>query len=187
MWCMKEFNTTVDELVEKILKNKDYFSTSGGVTFSGGEPLLHADFIIEKGILTEYVGYGSTVEIPRGIKEIGDLAFDENCDITKVIIPDGVTAIGVGAFNSCTNLAEIVIPESVKVIHPHAFDYCPSLSSVKLPSNLKRICTGVFAYCEALSEITVPEGIEKIDDGAFEQCVLRQKRLMQPKESIGSK
>ena len=47
MWVKSKDNTTVDELVEKILKNKDYFGESGGVTFSGGEPLLHSDFIIE--------------------------------------------------------------------------------------------------------------------------------------------
>ena len=47
MWSKQNNNMTVDELVSKILKNKEYFGESGGVTFSGGEPLLHADFIIE--------------------------------------------------------------------------------------------------------------------------------------------
>ena len=47
MWSKQEDNMTVDELVSKILKNKEYFGESGGVTFSGGEPLLHSDFIIE--------------------------------------------------------------------------------------------------------------------------------------------
>ncbi len=38
----------VDELVEKILKAKPYMKKSnGGVTFSGGEPLLQADFLVE--------------------------------------------------------------------------------------------------------------------------------------------
>lgn len=47
MWCKQENNMTSDELVEKILHNKEYFGESGGVTFSGGEPLLHVDFLIE--------------------------------------------------------------------------------------------------------------------------------------------
>lgn len=47
MWSKQEDNITVNELVEKILKNKEYFGKTGGVTFSGGEPLLHSDFIIE--------------------------------------------------------------------------------------------------------------------------------------------
>ena len=47
MWCKGKDNFTVDELVSRLLKNKEYFGNSGGVTFSGGEPLLHVDFLIE--------------------------------------------------------------------------------------------------------------------------------------------
>ena len=36
-----------DDLVKKILRYKTYFKGGGGVTFSGGEPLLHAQFILE--------------------------------------------------------------------------------------------------------------------------------------------
>ena len=38
---------TPDELLVKILSDKDFYGTDGGVTFSGGEPLLQADFIVE--------------------------------------------------------------------------------------------------------------------------------------------
>lgn len=36
-----------DELVEYILRYKDYFKDEGGVTFSGGEPLLQKEFLKE--------------------------------------------------------------------------------------------------------------------------------------------
>lgn len=36
---------TVDELYEKIARYKNYFGEKGGVTFSGGEPLLQPDFL----------------------------------------------------------------------------------------------------------------------------------------------
>ena len=39
--------TDVPSLVEKIMKCKSYFGKSGGVTVSGGEPLLQADFVAE--------------------------------------------------------------------------------------------------------------------------------------------
>ncbi|MBR2708267.1 MAG: pyruvate formate lyase-activating protein [Bacilli bacterium] len=47
MFTKKENNYTPKELVDKIKRNKPYFKKSGGVTFSGGEPLLQSDFIIE--------------------------------------------------------------------------------------------------------------------------------------------
>jgi len=47
MWVRGKFNYTPLELAKKILRNKNYFKRKGGVTFSGGEPLLQSDFIIE--------------------------------------------------------------------------------------------------------------------------------------------
>lgn len=46
MWVRGEYNYTPEELAEKILRNKNYFMKNGGVTFSGGEPLLQSEFII---------------------------------------------------------------------------------------------------------------------------------------------
>ncbi len=47
MWQRGKNKITSDELVRKILRNKPYFQTHGGVTFSGGEPLLQRDFLLE--------------------------------------------------------------------------------------------------------------------------------------------
>ena len=48
MWNLQNPNYTEEELANKIIKNKPYFDKSnGGVTFSGGEPLLQSKFIIE--------------------------------------------------------------------------------------------------------------------------------------------
>lgn len=47
MWYLKDLNYTVSELVQKILHNKEYFGKKGGVTFSGGEPLLQSEFLLE--------------------------------------------------------------------------------------------------------------------------------------------
>ena len=47
MWVKGEENYTPSQLAKKILRNKNYFKRKGGVTFSGGEPLLQSKFIIE--------------------------------------------------------------------------------------------------------------------------------------------
>lgn len=45
-WACKEKEYSVDEIVNEILKYKNYYK-NGGVTISGGEPLLQIDFVIE--------------------------------------------------------------------------------------------------------------------------------------------
>ncbi len=46
-WEKQKGTTDTDEIIEKILRNKPYFQQNGGVTFSGGEPLLQKDVLIE--------------------------------------------------------------------------------------------------------------------------------------------
>ena len=47
MWKIKEKNYSVEDLILKIKRFKPYYRNNGGVTFSGGEPLLQVDFLIE--------------------------------------------------------------------------------------------------------------------------------------------
>lgn len=48
-WSIKETGKeyTSDELISMILRYKPYFKNNGGVTFSGGEPLMQKDFLLE--------------------------------------------------------------------------------------------------------------------------------------------
>lgn len=47
MWVKRNDNITSDELVDKIKRFKSYIKNTGGVTFSGGEPLLQPDFLVD--------------------------------------------------------------------------------------------------------------------------------------------
>lgn len=48
MWKIREYNYTPEEVAKRVLRNKPYFKrNNGGVTFSGGEPLLQYDFLVE--------------------------------------------------------------------------------------------------------------------------------------------
>lgn len=46
-WLMSEADTSADDILKKALRYKSYWGTSGGITVSGGEPLLQIDFLIE--------------------------------------------------------------------------------------------------------------------------------------------
>ncbi len=44
-WHNGEYDMSPEEVFDKVIRYKPYFKNGGGVTFSGGEPLLNADFI----------------------------------------------------------------------------------------------------------------------------------------------
>lgn len=66
---------SAEQLAAKIRRYKTYFKGGGGVTFSGGEPLLRADFINETARLlrTEDIGYcldtSGSVGLSPGVKK----------------------------------------------------------------------------------------------------------------------
>lgn len=46
-WNMQGMNYTTDEIIEKAKRFKPYYGDSGGVTLSGGEPLLQGEFVLD--------------------------------------------------------------------------------------------------------------------------------------------
>lgn len=86
------------------------------------------DFVIENGILTEYIGEDTEVYVPDGVTAIGDEAFCDRDDICSVVIPDGVTSIGEDAFSWCYGLNSITIPDSVTDIRWSSFKGCEDLT-----------------------------------------------------------
>lgn len=92
----------------------------------------NADFVINDGVLTKYVGNGGDVVIPDGVTSIGAKAFYECSEVTSITFPNTVTDIGDYAFYRCTSITNLVIPSSVKRIGDYAFAECTSLQTVKM-------------------------------------------------------
>ncbi len=57
-----------ETLVKKIARFKPYFGKDGGVTFSGGEPLLQAEFIKETAELLEPLGINYVIDTSGAIE-----------------------------------------------------------------------------------------------------------------------
>ena len=87
-----------------------------------------SDFVIENGVLTEYVGPGGDVVIPEGVTSIGGGAFWCCSSLTGVTIPEGVTSIGNLACFGCSSLTSVTIPDSVTSIGKDAFYGCYALT-----------------------------------------------------------
>lgn len=53
---------TADELIEKALRYRSYWGSKGGITVSGGEPLLQIDFLTELFCLAKEKGIHTTLD-----------------------------------------------------------------------------------------------------------------------------
>ncbi len=129
-----------------------------------------SDFVVNFGVLDEYVGSSTKVRIPEcfGLTEIGHAAFMNNATITEVIIPEGVEAIGSYAFANCSNLESVKLPSTLKsFLQGNNFSMCVSLKKIAIPGGVKIIPVGAFYACNLEEGVVFSYGIEEIHYQAF--------------------
>ncbi len=98
MFQKGEENYTPKELFDKIIRNKPYFSrNNGGVTFSGGEPLLQSDFVIEVCKLLK----NENIHIALDTAGVGNGNYEEILNLVDLVIFD-IKAIEEDAYNKMT-------------------------------------------------------------------------------------
>ncbi len=106
--------------------------------------------VTEDGVLTAYNGTNPSMDIPEGVKAIGDgenIVSAPNVTVTEVTIPSTVTQISKNAFRGWTELKTIHFSDS---------------------KNLKTICDGAFVNVN-IQNLVIPEGVETVGgDGALE-------------------
>ncbi len=95
-----------------------------------------ANFEIQDGVLKEYTGNDTHVDIPEGVTMIGWYAFEGRKNLQSINIPNGVTVIGYAAFLGCTKLQSVKISD-IKKIKKSAFADCISLKKATIPIKLK--------------------------------------------------
>ncbi len=84
-WSFNEgTEITPEELVKKIIRFKPYFKKNGGVTFSGGDPLMQADFLIEALKLCKKEGIHTAIDTAG----YGTGKYDEILKYTDLVILD---------------------------------------------------------------------------------------------------
>lgn len=101
---------------------------------------------------------------------IADLVEVDRERIHTVIIPNGTNSIGQYAFYNFTNLSKVVFPDSLTMIDMNAFAYCQSLASVKLPKNITTVGSGAFAFCSALTSMNFPSSVTGLGTSLFKDC-----------------
>lgn len=94
-------------------------------------------------IVSVLSGISGKYEIPEGIVEIWDRAFQYYLGLKEIVIPDSVTSIGALAFYTCYDLQEVYIPGSVTEIGEDAFRGCSDELVIKAPAG-----SAAEKYCE---------------------------------------
>ena len=126
--------------------------------------------ILGNGILYDYIGEDSIVNIPDNVTSIGEGVFFDCTNLTSITLPDSVTSIGEEAFRDCTSLTSISIPQGVTNIGGSAFESCTCLTEITLPVSVTSIGEEAFRDCTSLTRITIPDSVTSIGDGAFCGC-----------------
>ena len=108
--------------------------------------------------------------IRKGVKVIGNRAFEKCYSLTSINIPDSVTNIGDSAFMYCKSFTNISIPDGVTNIGNEVFSWCESLTNINIPNSVTYIGNGAFSWCESLTNINIPNSVTYIGNYAFSGC-----------------
>lgn len=109
----------------------------------------------------------SAFEIPQGILEIGESAFEGCRAIKSIVIPDSVISIKRCAFFECESLESISIPSSITIIPDRVFYGCRSLTNISIPESVTSIGEMAFDSCISLKSITIPSSVVEIGNNAL--------------------
>ncbi len=136
--------------------------------------------------ITKYTGGGFEVNVPETIDGypvtgIGEYAFLQLTDVTKITIPKSVTKIGEYAFDECYSLKEIDVDENNPYYssddkgvlfnkdRTELIQY-PAGSDEKeyiIPGTAVKINSHAFTDCKNLEAVTISESVSDIDEYVF--------------------
>jgi hypothetical protein len=123
----------------------------------------------------------TTFNIPNGVTEIGNYAF-QHCNKLTDITLNSVTKIGIDAFHNCI-FTSINIPDNLITIENGAFSFCSNLISFSVSAshtifsvidgilfskNLKKICN--YPVGKPQTSYSVPNSVEEIGASAFQSA-----------------
>lgn len=121
----------------------------------------------------------TSVNIPAGVKKIGNLAFTANSYLTEFKVADGNQNYAVFGKHLCTKDGKtlvvgiidfsITIPASVENVEGYAFYQSNRLRTLDL-SNVKHIGPAAFYRCTQLNSVDFGDNVETIGRDAFMSC-----------------
>lgn len=87
-WCFDGEEYEAKELFKKAIRYKSYWKKNGGITASGGEPMLQAEFVTELFAIAKKEGINTTLDTSGQPFKKGDEKFKKLLDVTDLVILD---------------------------------------------------------------------------------------------------
>lgn len=103
-----------------------------------------------------------TIQLPDGLQEIGEGAFDGCLNLKQLIIPDSVNQIGQGALRNLNSIEYIHLPSSLVTMKEDLIQ-STSLRFLSIPQGVRFIRQGSIS-CENLETLEMPASIEEVDE-----------------------
>lgn len=128
--------------------------------------------------LLGYIGDDKQIVLPASYNGntygVGQYAFLNRTDLTRITIPESLHSLGAYAFRNCG--AEIVFAGTPAVSHidDYAF-YGYAGTAITLPAGVTDIGSYAFADCAALKEISLPRTLNRVNGTAFYGCAALEK------------
>ena len=99
----------------------------------------------------QYCSELSSVTIPSSVITISDYSFCES-GLTSITLP-GVQTIGNYAFRNCKQLSKVTFSENLTRLGDYSFHECTALTEIDLPSSLISSNSAAFANCVNIKKV----------------------------------
>lgn len=155
-----------------VASGNSVYTSTNGVLYGPYQSPYDDDYsspVTDKTLIQYPAGNTATAyTVQAGTVIIGDCAFGNAENISKVTLPSGVKTLDAYAFNE-SSLSEINIPSSVTRISKQAFGKCKNLKNITIPASVKDFNSAF--YFSGIENVTIENGVKTISEKAFEGCV----------------
>ena len=115
-----------------------------------------------------YSSYLSDFSLPKSLRRIGDYAL-RSYNLSTLLLPEGLEEIGEEAFYNNQQLTKVTLNEKLKEVGRYAFRGCSQLALVNYNAiNLQ--ATDLFSNCTSLEKVNVGAKVRILPEGIFKGC-----------------
>lgn len=117
---------TADEVLEEVLRDREFYGDTGGMTLSGGEPLCQREFVLELLQKARAAGIHTAVETSGHVEHIEDFA-----DYVNLWLYD-IKLLDTDAHKAWTGIGNEKILENLNKLGDNVILRCPIIEGVNL-------------------------------------------------------